>query len=184
MRRLSIGSILILLLAVPLAVSAQRSSDREGDYLYRVVTVRAAPGRLWDLVELYKEERDLLEDAGELLPYWMRHTQGDQWDLMLIYPMGSFHDYYHPDRVARRLAAGDQKGLSEQDLLYQAMVMTSWKDELFVRGPELEVLAREFPATATSTWRCSLPCPGGRVSSWRNGGWRTTISGSWGDRKT
>lgn len=144
MSRLPVWIVVCLSLLSPAEVSGQRPSDREGDYLYRVVMVRAAPGSLLDLIELYKEERDLMDDAGEPSPYWMRHTQGDQWDLMLIYPMGSFHEYYEPGRVARRMSAGENKGLSERDLEFQAMAMTSWRDELFVRGPGPEVLDREF----------------------------------------
>jgi hypothetical protein len=28
------------------------------------------------------------EKSGDKRPFWWRHTQGDQWDLMMIYPMG------------------------------------------------------------------------------------------------
>jgi hypothetical protein len=128
----------------PRSAEAQSGRENEGDYLYRVVMVRAAPGALLDLIELYKEERDLLEDAQEPLPYWMRHTQGDQWDLMFLYPMRSFHEYFEPEREDRRLASGQQKGLSEADLLLQAMSLTSWRDELFVRGPDPAGLEEEF----------------------------------------
>jgi hypothetical protein len=128
----------------PTPANAQSERPNEGEYLYRVVMVRAAPGGLLDLIELYREERDLLEDAQEPLPFWMRHTQGDQWDLMFLYPMGSFHEYFEPQREGRRLASGQQKGLAEADLLLQAMSLTSWRDELFVRGPDPSVLEEEF----------------------------------------
>ncbi|MFC1660222.1 hypothetical protein ACFL3S_01990, partial [Gemmatimonadota bacterium] len=134
----------VLLSLQPFPAAGQSGLDKEGDFLYRVVMVRAAPGGLLDLIELYKEERDLLEDAQEPLPFWMRHTQGDQWDLMFLYPMGSFHEYYEPQRVSRRLISGQQKGLAEEDLLLQAMSLTSWRDELFVRGPAPEVLEAGF----------------------------------------
>jgi hypothetical protein len=122
-----------------------RSPDSlEGEYLYKVVTLRAAPGRLWDLVELLKEERDLFAEAGEPAPYWMRHTQGDQWDLMVLYPMGSFHKYFEPERTARRLSTGEQKGLSEERLQMEAALLTSWRDELFARGPDPDVVEAAF----------------------------------------
>ena len=134
----------LLLILLPAPGASQRPEELEGDFLYRVVMVRAAPGRLLDLIELYKEERDLLELAQEPLPFWMRHTQGDQWDLMIFYPMGTFHEYFEPERLWRRMSAGEQKGLAEQDLLHQAMSLTSWRDELFVRGPAPEVLEEGF----------------------------------------
>lgn len=116
----------------------------EGDFLYHVVMLRAAPGRLPDLVELLKEERDLFGDVNELMPYWMRHTQGDQWDLLLLYPMGSFHEYFEPERTARRLDSGILKGMSERQLKREADLLISWRDEMFVRGPTPEVLGPAF----------------------------------------
>jgi hypothetical protein len=125
---------------------SQSSAVSEGDYLYRVVTLRAAPGRLLDLIELLAEERDLMADIEEPLPFWMRHTQGDQWDLMVLYPMENFHEYYEPERVARRLASGERKGLSEEQLLFEASRITSWREEVFVRGPDPELLGEAFGA--------------------------------------
>lgn len=123
---------------------AQGADSLEGDFLYHVVLLRAAPGRLLDLIELLEEERDLLGDVNEPLPYWMRHTQGDQWDLLLLYPMGNFHDYFEPVRTARRLDSGTRKGLSERQLRREADLFTSWRDEMFVRGPDPEVLEAAF----------------------------------------
>jgi len=135
---------LLLGLPSPSCAPAQEAGDLEGDHLYRAVMLRAAPGRLPELIELLKEERDLLGDVNEPVPFWMRHSQGDQWDLMLLYPMGDFHSYYEPARTARRLASGERKGLSEERLLLEADLLTSWRDELFVRGPEPQVLGEAF----------------------------------------
>jgi hypothetical protein len=126
------------------SATAQATDPLEGEFLYHVVMLRAAPGRLLDLIELLKEERDLLGDVDEPLPFWMRHTQGDQWDLLLMYPMGSFHEYYEPARTERRLDSGTQKGLSERDLKREADRLTSWRDEMFVRGPEPSVVGPAF----------------------------------------
>jgi hypothetical protein len=124
--------------------TATATDSLEGDFLYHVVMLRAAPGRLLDLIEMLKEERDLMELAGEPAPLWMRHTQGDQWDLMILYPMGNFHDYYEPTRTEGRLEAGTQKGMSERQLRIEVDRITSWRDELFVRGPELAVVEAAF----------------------------------------
>jgi len=122
----------------------QDPASLEGDHLYHVVFLRAAPGRILDLIELLKEERDLLADVNEPEPFWMRHTQGDQWDLLLLYPMGEFHEYYDPERVERRMESGTQKGLSERQLKKEADLLTSWRDEMFVRGPEPEIVGALF----------------------------------------
>jgi hypothetical protein len=158
---------LLALLASPAPLAGQspnRASDPnlEGDYLYKVVMLRAAPGRLLDLIELLKEERDLLADVNEPLPYWMRHTQGDQWDLFILYPLGSFHEYYEPDRTARRLASGTQKGLSEEQLGMEAALLTSWRDELFVRGPDPEAVEEGFANNAFYHVEMFVALPGKR----------------------
>ena len=122
----------------------QEGEDWEGDFLYRVAFLRAAPGRQADLIELLKEERDLLRDGGELLPYWMRHTQGDQWDLMVFYPMGTFHEYYDPEKVAARDTMGEWKGLSLGQLQVEADLLISYREEMFVRGPGPEIMGPLF----------------------------------------
>ncbi len=124
--------------------SIQEDENWEGAFLYKVALIRAAPGRLLDLIELLKEERDLLADIEEPLPFWMRHTQGDQWDLMILYPMGTFHEYYEPERVARRDSYGVWKGLSYEQLQFEAGRLTSYREEVFVRGPDPEVLEEAF----------------------------------------
>ena len=128
----------------PPSETAVAPDSLEGDFLYHVVMLRAAPGRLLGLIEMLKEERDLMELAGEPAPLWMRHTQGDQWDLMILYPMGNFHDYYEPARTERRLDAGTGKGMSERQLRIEVDRVTSWRDEMFVRGPELPVVEAAF----------------------------------------
>jgi hypothetical protein len=122
----------------------QDEENWEGDYLYRVALLRAAPGRILDLIELLKEERDLLADIREPLPFWMRHTQGDQWDLMILYPMGSFYEYYEPERTQRRNEYGVWKGLSYKQLQFEVGLLTSYREEVFVRGPAPEVLDAAF----------------------------------------
>ncbi len=135
----------------------------EGDHLYRVDLIRAAPGRLLDLIELMKEERDLLHDVGEPLPYWMRHTQGDQWDLMILYPMGSFHEYYEPERVALRSGYGEHKGLSLGQLRLEAGRLTSYREEVFVRGPEPKILNDLFSANDFYHAEMFVALPGRRA---------------------
>lgn len=129
---------------VPSEVVTQQVDSLEGDYLYQVVMLRAAPGRLLDLIELLKEERDLFADVDEPVPYWMRHTQGDQWDLMILYPIGNFHDYFEPERTARRMESGLRKGLTERELKREADRLISWRDELFVGGPDPEIVGAAF----------------------------------------
>lgn len=58
------------------------ASELEGDQLYRVSTVRAAPGALQELLQ-----RIAASENSPSSPLVMRHSQGDQWDLMIIKPI-------------------------------------------------------------------------------------------------
>ncbi|HEV8195772.1 MAG TPA: hypothetical protein VGP87_03945 [Gemmatimonadales bacterium] len=94
---------------------------------YRALFVRAAPGRLVELVDLVKARRDSAP-AGTR-PVLLRHAQGDQWDLVLLQPIGSLSRYFAVDH-------------SGPDPLWDRLV--AWQEELFASGPPLE----EFQATA------------------------------------
>jgi len=58
------------------------ASELEGDQLYRVSTVRAAPGSLSALLERIGSRKESPPSS-----HVMRHSQGDQWDLMIIEPI-------------------------------------------------------------------------------------------------
>jgi hypothetical protein len=112
--------------------------------LYRVVTAQAAPGKLLELIELHREHMTLLEQVGDARPYWMRHTQGDRWDLLILYPMGSFGEYYSASRVADRHRARSSSGRTGAELEQAIAETTAWREELFVRGPELDDVRQAF----------------------------------------
>ena len=52
---------------------------------FRVTTLRASPGKLESLIAEVKAYRRQMRDSVII----MRHSQGDQWDLMLLEPAGS-----------------------------------------------------------------------------------------------
>jgi hypothetical protein len=75
--------------------------------------------------------------GGEEAPLWMRHSQGDRWDLLILYPMASYGDYYSATRQAEREKAieGWREKL-RQDI--------AWQEDVFVYGPPLEDLRKAF----------------------------------------
>lgn len=99
-----------LLLAIPLIALMVQAPDARDAYLYRTLLVRAAPGALLEVIDLYRDQMPTYEAAGER-PFIMRHSQGDQWDLLLLFPMGSFADYYSPSSIARRARVGGVRDL-------------------------------------------------------------------------
>src|SRR5260370_13419512 len=93
----------ILVLAALFTVPA--ASVANETYLYRTELIQAAPGKLLELISLLQARAAALEAAGDAPPFWLRHSQGDHWDLMLLYPMGSYADYHTSERIAKRANA-------------------------------------------------------------------------------
>lgn len=114
----------------------------EPTYLYKVKLVQAAPGKLLELIDLYKALMPSYGAAGEETPLWIRHSQGDQWDLMILYPMGSYREFYHPERIARR-----EKALpSIKKTAQKISEAIAWQEDVFVYGPPVKDLRQSFEA--------------------------------------
>jgi len=127
-----------LLAAALLSVAVQADTT----YLYQTHFVRAAPGEILELVEVYQERMSFYDAAGEAAPFVMRHAQGDHWDLQIMYPMGSFESYYSPERVGQRAHAAQASGVSEEEFRKRVRALTSWQEDLFVLGPPLETMTQ------------------------------------------
>jgi hypothetical protein len=123
--------LLLLVFNLPGIASAQ------GKYLYRVTLVQAAPGKLPELIDLDKARSAALTAAGDEAPLWIRHSQGDHWDLMLLYPMGSYVDFYKPDRLAARTKV-------EQSSADKFKEDIAWQEDLFCFGPPIADLRKAF----------------------------------------
>lgn len=133
-----------------------------GSYLYRFVIVQAAPGKLLDLIELYRARMPVVAAGGDELPLIVRHSQGDHWDLCIIYPSGSFTEYYSKDRVARRQAAGDASGVPNAEFAKRFYSMVSWHEDLYAAGPPLEVLREHIRGAGLAHFEMLLALAGRR----------------------
>jgi len=131
---------IILLMCVLLFIPSNALAADNG-YLYNAKFVQAAPGKLLALIDHYKARMAGYAAIGDEAPLWIRHSQGDKWDLMLLFPMGSYSEYYHPDRVARRQKAG-------RDFAEKSMELIAWQEDLFVYGPPLTDLRRAWAKAA------------------------------------
>jgi hypothetical protein len=114
-------------------------------YLYKTTFVRAAPGKLLDLIALYKSRMTVDDASGDGPLLWWRHTQGDQWDLMLLSPMGSYAEYYSRGRSARRDKAA---GPSQEEFVRKLNACSAWREDIFVFGPPLDAVKKAFDGTA------------------------------------
>jgi hypothetical protein len=126
------------------AVAADETAPPKPVYLYKTTFIRAAQGKLLDLIALWKERFAAIEAAGDARPFWWRHTQGDQWDLMILTPMGSYAEYYAKGRVTRRDKAAAAAGLPWVDFARRLDACSSWKEDVFVYGPPLEFVKKQF----------------------------------------
>jgi len=118
------------------SLSPARAADNP--YLYKVTLVQAAPGKLLELIDLYKQRAAALKYIDEP-PLWMRHSQGDHWDLMILFPLGSYADYYQPQRSSKRSQAEQAANLSEK---FKEDI--AWQEDLFAFGPPLAELRKPF----------------------------------------
>jgi len=118
------------------------AETREGDYLYRVSTVRAEPGKLEALLAWVAEMKasDYFKDAGEHPPFVMRHSQGDQWDLLKIEPMEGWTAYHSKSKTKRRAAAAEKYGAEAA----RGFAIVAFQEDHFAYGPPLAELEREY----------------------------------------
>ena len=146
---------LVIFVLTPLIPSANAESlSSEQTYLYRTTFIRAAPGKLLDLIDLFKNQMSAYDASGDKPPFWWRHTQGDQWDLMMLYPMGSYAEFYSKDRIARRTQAQAGSSLSQMEFKKRFQECSSWHEDILVKGPPLKVAEKIFKDT--SFYHCEI----------------------------
>jgi len=142
-RMMALAMIGLFAAAMPAPANAQQ---REGDYLYRVETIRAAPGKLEALLNWAAEvkEAGYFNDAGGQFPFLMRHSQGDQWDLIVIFPMESWTVFYSKSREKKRVAAREK----HHALIAAQNGLIAFEEDVFAYGPALDEIAREYEDNA------------------------------------
>jgi len=125
--RRSAGAAALVILLSAAAASPAPAAD-PSLYLYKIQWVQAAPGRLLELIELVKA-------AKAEIPFAMRHSQGDRWDLMLVSPVGTYAAYHAPERAARRAAVVRPEAWAP---------LVAWQEDEFLFGPPLEEVQAAF----------------------------------------
>lgn len=121
-----------------LALALLTAQPAPAPELYRFVFIQAAPGKLLDVIDMYRKRMPVITAGGDEAPFIIRHSQGDRWDLVIIYPSGSFTSYYSADRVRRRTDAANASGLSTAQFAKQFYDLVSWHEDVDVEGPPLQ----------------------------------------------
>jgi hypothetical protein len=125
---------LAIIMLTPLAASAQQQR-----YLYRTELIQATPGKFVELVDLLKQKSALDQQVGDEPALWMRHSQGDRWDLLRLVPMQSYSAYYGAARIELR-----DRTMRSAGLLPKIHDDVAWEEDVFVYGPPLEALRKAF----------------------------------------
>ena len=106
-----------LVLALGLFAQSSAVPMERGQVLYRMTLLRAAPGRLLEVIADVKTSA-----RGAVV---LRHSQGDHWDLMVLARIGSYGEHFARSQATVPLA--DPARLAFQE-------------DTFVRGPDLGAL--------------------------------------------
>lgn len=138
---LRIVAIIVLLFGLPTIASTE---DLEGDYLYKVTTIRAATGALADLLdwETRLKDSEYYDEAGQERPLLMRHSQGDQWDLLVIVPMQNWTDYHSPAATLTR----NNAAAKHADLIAAGQKLFAFYEDHFAYGPPWSSLRAAYLA--------------------------------------
>jgi hypothetical protein len=130
--------------------------------LYRLQLLQAAPGRLLELIETVKKHSAVAAAAGDGAPVIMRHSQGDHWDLAVLWPMGEWDAYYDAARMAKREAAARASGAPADQLERQLDPLVSWHEDLYLRGAPVEALRAHVKDAGLLHYEMMQALPGRR----------------------
>lgn len=111
------------------------------DYYYKVTTMRATPGKLLELIDLLKEDMKNHNELGMREPFLMRHSQGDHWDLLMIYPIGTSLAGHFTDNAIKKRKASKTQDQPYGSLYYDFI---SFQEEQIVTGPDFVDFNKRF----------------------------------------
>lgn len=107
---------------------------------YKVTLLRANPGDLLELIDELKADRDAHAQFGINKPYLLRHSQGDHWDLMLIYPIDELGTYFSKEKSQTRSTSKTiEKTYGDP---FHSLV--SFQEESIVAGPSKAEFSKYF----------------------------------------
>ncbi len=121
-----------LLVCIGLTVTAQNQ-------YYHTLLLRAKPGSLLELIDQLKAKA-ASNSAASGDTYILRHSQGDHWDLMVIYPIKSTEDYFNEYLGKKR----SRSQTIVQDYGSQWYDLIAFQEEAFVQGPQVQEFQNVF----------------------------------------
>lgn len=116
-------------------------AQQSNDVYYQVITMRATPGKLLDLIDVIKIDLKNFDRAGIEKPFLMRHSQGDQWDLLLIYPIKDLGKHFSEQELTKRR---ENSATLDQGYGRPYYNLVSWQEESIAEGPSLKEFNERF----------------------------------------
>jgi hypothetical protein len=120
MRRAIVLLALMSVAAGQLPVAAQQTQNVE---LYHVRLVKAAPGKLADLVDSELKAPPIFNQKADQRPVILRHAQGDDWHLLVITPLG------------KEATVSPEPPPARQEFVAQARGLSARHSDTFAQGP-------------------------------------------------
>ncbi|MEO9966576.1 MAG: hypothetical protein ABJF11_12340 [Reichenbachiella sp.] len=117
-----------VILVLFILLSSQLQAQEAGQ-LYKVTLLRAKPGSLLELITQIKSDLDKYKKEQS---YLLRHSQGDHWDLMVIYTIESMEVYFSSSQSEQR----QQSVTLEQPYGDDFFDLVSFQEEAIVEGPD------------------------------------------------
>jgi hypothetical protein len=145
-----VGAVLLAVAGGSPPAGAQETPNLE---LYHVQFVKAAPGKLGALIEAHLKAPADPADAEP--PLIFRHAQGDDWQLMILSPMGKEHTI-----------RAEQPSAAQQQFIQQLRGLSARHDDTITLGPPWaqarKVLLGDGEAGAVYIVSAFEPVPGQR----------------------
>ena len=107
-----------------------------GQNMYKVSLFRAAPGELLPLIESLKERVQEYKKNGGDTPLIIRHSQGDQWDLMVYEHINNYNLYYGKNEKLNIIFTP-----RHGDDFYKLL---SFHETIYSAGPDYQIVAELF----------------------------------------
>ncbi len=119
--------VFLLTAAISLALTpAQPQSQQPAPALelYHIHIAKAAPGKLVQLIDTYKNGPAPAANEPQFSPIMLRHSEGGEWDLITITPLGR-----------QVTISADAPPQAVQDFNQRVGPLTDWHSDTFVIGP-------------------------------------------------
>jgi hypothetical protein len=130
-----------VLLVTPVLAQQPPSPPAEALELYHVHVVKAAAGKLSDLIDAYSPGPAARPGDPQVAPIVLRHREGGEWDLLVITPLGKDHSL-NADPPPPEVQAFNQR----------IIPITDWHGDTFAVGPPWESVQKAIlPARRAQT---------------------------------